>query len=124
MKKIIFLVGWSYFLLGCNMSDDVISLPGGHKYVVEGPCTNRLFISLDNSPYDYIEPVKDCKFNEDFICAVTSDSISCSQDSIPIGKRKYTVIDVKKEKIFLFMNRLEYLSFWEKNIRDNDLKLE
>ncbi|MET3129480.1 folate-dependent tRNA-U54 methylase TrmFO/GidA [Arcicella rosea] len=123
MKRNILAIVWSFVCLGCNMSDDVIDLPGGHHYIIEGSCTNRLSINL-NSSCNWIEPVTDCKFNDDFICVVSTDSISCSQDSIPINKRKYTVIDVRKEKVYCYMSKSEYVSFWEKNIRDEDVKLE
>lgn len=123
MKRNILAFVWFIVCLGCNMSDDVIDLPGGHHYIIEGRCTNRLSINL-NSSCNWIEPVTDCKFNDDFICVASTDSISCSQESIPINKRRYTVIDVRKEKVYCYMSKSEYVSFWEKNIHDEDVKLE
>jgi hypothetical protein len=126
MKEKLLFIACFFILNGCNMSDDVIDLPGGSTYIIEGSCSNRLAVAIQGCSCGWIESVKDLKFNDDFICAVSTDSISCrlKLKDIPIEKRKYTVIDVRNGKVYCYLNKSEYLSFWQKHIRDEDIKVE
>ncbi|MDI9877383.1 hypothetical protein [Flectobacillus rivi] len=127
MKEKLLFTACFFILNSCNMSDGMIELPGNNAYYVEGSCTNRLSLGggLGGS-CNLIESVKDLKFNDDFICAVSTDSISCrlKLKDIPIEKRKYTVIDVRNGKVYCYLNKSEYLSFWQKYILDEDIKVE
>jgi hypothetical protein len=121
MKKKTFILALTT-LIGCNMSDDVIDLPNGHQYIIEGSCSNRILINSKNIPD--IEYVKKCEYNEDYISVLYTDSLSCRQDNINEKTKIYKVLDVKKNKVIGPMNHSQYIIFYNKFINDEDLKLK
>jgi hypothetical protein len=46
MKEKLLFIACFFILNGCNMSDDVIDLPGGSTYIIEGSCSNRLAVGF------------------------------------------------------------------------------
>ncbi len=45
MKKMYFIL-FMIFFIGCNFSDESITLPGGHTYVNEGKCYKYILVNI------------------------------------------------------------------------------
>lgn len=95
MYFILFMI----FFIGCNFSDESITLPGGHTYVNEGKCYKYILVNIKNGK-DIESCVSEFKFDDDFITACQIDEKACDSNSVNNKDKLFYVIDVQKEVLY------------------------
>jgi len=87
------------FLIGCNFSDEVENLPGGHTYVNEGRCYKFILVNIKNG-HNIESCVSDYKFDDNYITVAQIDELKCNQSAQTNKEdKKFFIIDNKNEKL-------------------------